>query len=264
MAQQRVARPAGGDGAERLNAIPRVACRAVFLDAGGTIVLPHRALVAAGLARAGIHITPEAVPGAHYAAVRRLHAAARSAGYFEALCAALRVAPVDTPAAVAALECLADRAHSGEILWSEPTPQARATIDALTRAGARVLIVSNSDGHAAENLRDAGICAVTPGAGSVVADVVDSTVVGVAKPDPAIFEIALRRAGVEPDDVVHVGDMVSTDIAGARAAGIEPIHLDPHRSCRARDHRHVRSLAGIWRHVAPRGRATPARPDRII
>ena len=37
----------------------------------------------------------------------------------------------------------------------------------------------------------------------------------------------------------------------ARAAGIEPVHLDPKGTCRDRDHRHVRVLAGIWRHVVP-------------
>jgi len=50
---------------------------------------------------------------------------------------------------------------------------------------------------------------------------------------------------------VHIGDMLSTDIAGARASGIAPIHFDPYRTCRARDHRHVGSLGSLWRHIAP-------------
>jgi hypothetical protein len=45
--------------------------------------------------------------------------------------------------------------------------------------------------------------------------------------------------------------MVCADIAGARAAGIVPIHLDPDRRCRSADHRHVRFLSGIWRHIVP-------------
>jgi hypothetical protein len=45
--------------------------------------------------------------------------------------------------------------------------------------------------------------------------------------------------------------MLSTDIAGARAAGIEPLHLDPLRRCRRTGHRHIRTLAGIWRHITP-------------
>ena len=105
------------------------------------------------------------------------------------------------------------------------------------------MIVTNSDGHGAENLAACGFAGVP---------VIDSHVVGVAKPDPRIFEVALARAGagIRPSEVVHVGDMLSTDVAGARAAGITPIHFDPFRACRARDHRHIRSLPGLWRHVA--------------
>jgi putative hydrolase of the HAD superfamily len=152
---------------------------------------------------------------------------------------------------VAALDRLGDRRRSGQVLWSEPTPHALATINALRRAGIEVLVVSNSDGHAEDNLREAAVCQPGPGPGATVGTVIDSTLVGVEKPDPGIFRIALRAAGAEASSVVHVGDLLSTDVAGARAAGIEPIHLDPTRGCRERTHRHLRSLRGIWRHVMP-------------
>jgi putative hydrolase of the HAD superfamily len=41
---------------------------------------------------------------------------------------------------------------------------------------------------------------------------------GVAKPDRAIFDHALRRLGLGPREVWHVGDGLATDIAGARNA----------------------------------------------
>ncbi len=227
----------------------RIACRAVFLDAGGVLVLPRRELVATALRHAGARIDPASVPYAHYAAVRRLDRGA-AAGYFELLCAELGVDPAHRDRAVEALDRLADRA-SGEILWSEPTPDSLAAIVALQAAGMTVVVVSNSDGHAEENLREAGVCQPGPGPGAPVAAVIDSTRVGVEKPDPRIFEIALERVGGSASSVVHVGDMLMTDIAGARAAGIEPVHFDPARGCRDRDHRHVRSLTGIWRHAAP-------------
>ena len=61
--------------------------------------------------------------------------------------------------------------------------------------------------------------------------------VGVEKPDPEIFRIALRRAGVEAAEAVHVGDLYAVDVVGARRAGLEPVLLDPHgrygdRGCR--------------------------------
>jgi putative hydrolase of the HAD superfamily len=169
------------------------------------------------------------------------------------LCDQLGVPPARSDEAYKTLCRLADRRLSGEILWNQPAPHAVRTIDALGRRRIAVVVVTNSDGHAAENLRDAGICQTGPGRGAPVAGVIDSVVVGVAKPDPEIFRAALALARVAPAAAVHVGDMVSTDVVGARAAGIIPIHLDPDRRCRVSDHRHVRSLNGLWRHLAVGG-----------
>lgn len=78
-----------------------------------------------------------------------------------------------------------------------------------------------------------------------VAAVVDSAVVGVAKPDPRIFDIALARAGVSAACAIHVGDSVRADVEGARAAGVRPFHFDPYELCEASDHDHVRSLLEV-------------------
>jgi putative hydrolase of the HAD superfamily len=53
--------------------------------------------------------------------------------------------------------------------------------------------------------------------------VVTSAGAGAHKPAPAIFEQALALAGVRAADAVHVGDRLDEDVAGARAAGIEPV-----------------------------------------
>lgn len=49
---------------------------------------------------------------------------------------------------------------------------------------------------------------------------------GVAKPDPKIFEIALRRLGGDADRAVMVGDSYEADIRGAQAAGIKTVWLN--------------------------------------
>ncbi|MBI2859205.1 MAG: HAD-IA family hydrolase [Chloroflexi bacterium] len=49
---------------------------------------------------------------------------------------------------------------------------------------------------------------------------------GAEKPDPRIFSYALAQSGVQPDEAVHVGDQYHVDVAGARAAGIQPILID--------------------------------------
>lgn len=47
--------------------------------------------------------------------------------------------------------------------------------------------------------------------------------VGINKPQPGIFEIALERNGIKADEAVMIGDSYSSDIAGAKAAGIDQI-----------------------------------------
>ena len=232
----------------------RLRCSTVFLDAGGVIVLPRRDLVRGALERAGITCDESDVPHAHYRAVRLLDRSATYGGrmdYMAALCGELGVPAGRMKDALGALARFADRRQSNEILWSEPGPGAVQIIDALGRAGFAVVVVTNSNGHAAENLSDAGICQTRPGRGALVTGIIDSALVGAAKPDPAIFHAALEHAGVGPTSAVHVGDMVTADVVGAHSAGIVPIHLDPERRCRASDHRHIRRLSGIWRHVAP-------------
>ncbi len=46
------------------------------------------------------------------------------------------------------------------------------------------------------------------------------------KPHPAIFRLALERAGSEPSETVHVGDQLTSDVEGARAVNINPVLLD--------------------------------------
>ena len=50
--------------------------------------------------------------------------------------------------------------------------------------------------------------------------------VGAEKPNPLIFERALERAGARPERAVHVGDQITSDIAGAVNAGINAVLLD--------------------------------------
>lgn len=66
------------------------------------------------------------------------------------------------------------------------------------------------------------------GLGGWLDDVVASGEVGVAKPDPRIFELACSRLGVAPAAAVYVGDRLHTDALGAQAAGLRGIWIDRH------------------------------------
>ena len=46
---------------------------------------------------------------------------------------------------------------------------------------------------------------------------------GIRKPDPLLFEIALRRMGINPGEAWYIGNAVSIDCAGTAAAGMVPV-----------------------------------------
>jgi putative hydrolase of the HAD superfamily len=102
---------------------------------------------------------------------------------------------------------------------------------------------------------DLRLCQVGSGSCVPIDAVVASSLVGVEKPDPKIFEIALRQLGVTPDQSVYVGDSVFYDIEGARAANIFPIHFDPFIQCSMSDHQHARSLHDALRQALARTEA---------
>jgi len=64
---------------------------------------------------------------------------------------------------------------------------------------------------------------LAPGNGTLVAAVHAATLVEpyvVGKPEPFLYRLAAERLGLEPEEIVAVGDRLDTDIAGARAAGL--------------------------------------------
>ena len=72
---------------------------------------------------------------------------------------------------------------------------------------------------------------------------IDSQLVGVEKPDPRIFAIALERLGLAPADGLYVGDIYEVDVIGARRAGLDVILLDPMGHHTGRGVRTARNVA---------------------
>lgn len=110
--------------------------------------------------------------------------------------------------------------HATDHLWSHVDPRTPEALETLLDRGHRLAVVSNADGRVEALLEDRGL---TP----YLEFVIDSHVVGVAKPDPGIFRIALDRLGLPAEDVLYVGDLYAVDVKGARAAGLEAVLLDP-------------------------------------
>jgi HAD superfamily hydrolase (TIGR01509 family) len=79
-------------------------------------------------------------------------------------------------------------------------------------------VVSNFYGNLERLLADAEIA-------PLLSTVIDSGRVGVSKPDPAIFALALKQLGSSAANVMYVGDSFEKDIVGARAAGLRTAWL---------------------------------------
>jgi putative hydrolase of the HAD superfamily len=99
-------------------------------------------------------------------------------------------------------------------------PSVHGLLGAMRGAGLKLAVVSNWDVSLGEVLERLG-------AADLLDCVVTSAEAGAAKPDPAVFLLALKRLGLGPEEVVHVGDSPELDLAGAEAAGIRAILIEP-------------------------------------
>jgi len=92
----------------------------------------------------------------------------------------------------------------------------RAMLQRLARRF-RLGVVSNSYGNMPPLLTEADLAPFEV--------VLDSALVGIAKPDPALFALAATRLGLSPDAILHVGDSWERDVVPARAVGMRAAWL---------------------------------------
>ena len=229
---------------------------AILLDAGGVLIFPGPDHVLPPLRAAGVTADAVALERAHYRAMAIQDAEALPPvreswwrNYLLGYVAACGVGP-DRAELLATEMAQRITGHA----WVHVGLGAMDGLRAVAALGLPMGVVSNSDGSVEGDLRRLGVCYVPatdgpePSAPGVPMGVIlDSAVVGVAKPDPAIFRIALDALAVPADrSVLHVGDSLRYDMAGAHAAGLQPVHMDPYGFCPAPDgHPHVRNLAEL-------------------
>ena len=205
--------------------------RAVFLDAGNTLLRMNYAVIAAELERHGVRVTPAEVERAEWRARVRLDAAAfasppRGASTESGTSAALYVRllleelGVADGAVVSALIAWRQTYNAPVGPWDVADPRAAPALGFLRAAGVAAAVISNSNGSVRAILERLGLAAHLD-------FVIDSSEVGVEKPDRRIFGLALERAGVTPAEAAYVGDLYSVDVLGARAVGMAAVLLDP-------------------------------------
>ena len=92
-------------------------------------------------------------------------------------------------------------------------------LEQLREAGYKVGVITNLRRDLGELCRQVGL--------SPYLDfTVSSEEVGLEKPHPPIFMAALERVGAAPEEVVHVGDQVRSDVMGAQGVGMLAVLID--------------------------------------
>jgi putative hydrolase of the HAD superfamily len=224
--------------------------KAVLFDAGNTLLfLDHDRMAAAVGAALGLPLDAERLAGAAGAAARAAERARgadrdRAGVYLEALFIGAGV-----PAArMGEVGVCLDRLHRENHLWCRLAAGTREALDRLRASGLRLGIVSNSDGRVEEALIAAGLR-------NCFDVVLDSALVGVEKPDPAIFRAALGALGVAPAEALYVGDLYDVDVVGAQAAGMAAVLLLPVAAGSGPDCRRFDSLAALADELLNGGRS---------
>jgi FMN phosphatase YigB (HAD superfamily) len=220
----------------------RPSVRAVLFDAGHTLLEADYACLTAQIRGRGHDVSEAAVTAAERRARARLDAEQAApptrertgAGrYLRYLLDDLGIAGEDDVAAVAAWR----RSFNLPVgLCHRADPEAVGALKRLREAGVVTGVISNSNGSVRQALEAAGLL---PFLGFVI----DSTVVGIRKPDPRVFHLGLAAAGVDARAAVYVGDSYVVDVRGARATGMDAVLFDPGGVCGPRDCRRAMGLA---------------------
>ncbi len=139
-------------------------------------------------------------------------------------------------------------------------PEAESVLDDLARDHRLGLVTNGAPDVQREKLAGTTL-------GRRFGAIVISAELGLAKPDPRIFADALRALGADREGAVVIGDSLSRDVAGARAAGLRSIWIDregkpPRTDDALPDARvialsQIRSCLGAWEPDASSPRGSP-------
>jgi putative hydrolase of the HAD superfamily len=207
-----------------------VKVKLLSLDAGNTIVfLDHEACAAVLSAELAQTVTATEIERAEGIAKKRLdqqqllpalpdNEIVPSWSAFMATLAQLATGVDETKAGQCARALW--REHRRFNLWRKVPDGLVGAVAEVRALGVPVVVVSNSEGQLKRLFDNLGM-------GNAFDLLIDSHEVGVEKPHRRIFELALAPFGVPPSEALHLGDTFATDVAGARAAGLQAALIDP-------------------------------------
>jgi putative hydrolase of the HAD superfamily len=125
--------------------------------------------------------------------------------------AGIKVEPKD----ILKLLGMMQRAHMDLVLYEDVLP----ALTDIKQRGLVTGLISNVDKNIDDTLGKLGIA-------SKLDIIVTSLDAGAAKPQPEIFQYAMKKASVTPAVSLYIGDQYQVDMAGAKAAGMKGILLD--------------------------------------
>lgn len=156
---------------------------------------------------------------------------------------ALRYLRIDDPGGqkAAFLSC-----SFGQVGIWQAYPEAERVCSCLRAMGFRLGVVSNGPTTVVDLLSQAGLL---PFFDTVIA----SQAIGIEKPDPRIFQEALKRMGLPAGEALFVGDLYDVDVLGARSAGMQAVLIEREGGGDGRDCAVVRTLDELIPLVGPTG-----------
>ena len=132
--------------------------------------------------------------------------------------------------------------HAFRAAWGNThtlVPGAQEALAGLQHKGYRLFAASNSFGHLQRSrLQHAGIL-------HYFEDTYISMEIGYDKPDVRFYQEALRRCGLQPHEVIMVGDSMTTDIIGAQQAGLDVIYFNRRNETIAADQSSLAVIASL-------------------
>ena len=208
-------------------------------------MLPDPTVLGPLLAYYGGDPSLEANRRAHYAGMAAKSAAGSGEAFWDEYNHSY-VRSIGVPDAEADAAARALHSTRTAVLWRWPIPESLVALADLSTTGLPLGVVSNASGQIADVLSRSGVCQAGVGPHTSMRVVVDSHLVGVAKPDPRIFDHALPFFdGIERSDIAYIGDSVTMDIGAATAAGLHPILLDPYDDHPDADFERIRTLTEL-------------------
>jgi 2-haloacid dehalogenase len=191
--------------------------RGLLLDFYGTVVEDDDSIMEAIAARVAAGASSPVSAREVMAAWVREYDAVAYGPRFRNLrdCATLSLATV-----MAEVGCAGDAAelHAAQSAYWPAPPLRKGTLEFLSQVSVPICVVSDAD--------RATLQAAIALHGLSFAAVVTSEDVGAYKPARSMFAAGLAALGLGPDEVLHIGDSLSCDVAGAQAAGIRAVWLN--------------------------------------